>query len=713
MNVPRSLSAMVYWAPWSTDVGRLTRDFETIRGLGFDCIRAHDPTQVMMPTQDFGPEWAEPWLEAAERADIGVILHGFNEPTPRLLEQIGLAGVRYDALPPNDPRLNDLFEAWLDPFIERYKSSPPLVGWAGVGEPPAERVSIHDEHDEAGFRQWLLRHHGDAAGIDAAWNIYPDGPIIRTIDDAVEIARRGAVGPADTINGVSRARLNYGAVRDLMRFKTDQTLDFADRVLNRVRRLDPSRPCLLGIHQLLGNNAEVLWDNPKRAKLPDVCVSSIHLSWHYELVEQEVDRPTIMQAKMTADHATGPLSVAYETTGGPVQFSGGHGNPMSPGLMRRLCLAYLAGGNRGMGFWTWNSRPGGWEAGEYAMTTLDGRVTPWAETAGEVATNLTKYADELAASDARPRVALLEDWDTQAIYCLEPEQAVGFRDPSKLVRGTAQDPRRSLVGWSRALLDANVPFRYVTADSDLSGFEAVVVTNARALSDETLAKLSAYARDGGHLVADAQFGFMDQWGKVRPTGVGGAVDAMFGGFVAQLHDVGHTPLHLHGAANEAVRGFVADLVATSAETTARFADGRPAVLHGSHDRGRVTLIGFEPGRLTHHPGRVAMQSWMVDRLRLSDPSFDSSVPATTVLHGEDAGADHVFVHNDGPERPLRLHLPRRSELRAEILAGTLGDLSVGGDTITGTLPANDALWLRLSGRRTVGDEKNSHAPKGR
>ena len=689
---------MVYWSPWCTDAGRLAEAFGTIRGLGFDCIRAHDPTQVMMPTQDFGPEWAEPWLEAAERADIGVILHGFNEPTPRLLGQVGLAGVRYDALPAGDPRLGDLFEAWLDPFIERYKASPRLLGWAGVGEPPAERVGIHDEHDEAGFRQWLLRHHGDAAGVDAAWNIYPEGPIIRTLDDAVEIARRGAIGPADTINGVSRARLNYGAVRDLMRFKTEQTLDFAGRVLDRVRRLDPSRPCLLGIHQLLGNNAEVLWDNPARAKLPDVCVSSIHLSWHYELVEQEIDRPTIMQAKMTADHASGPLSVAYETTGGPVQFSGGHGNAMSPALMRRLCLAYLAGGNRGMGFWTWNSRPGGWEAGEYAMTTLDNRVTPWAEAAGEVATQLTRYADELAASDLRPRVALLEDWDTQAIYCLEPEQAVGFRDPAKLVRGTAQDPRRSLVGWSRALLDANVPFRYATADSDLSGYGAVVVTNARALSDTSLAKLDAYVRGGGHLVADAQFGFMDAWGKVRPTGVGGAADGLFGGFVAQLHDVGGTPLHLDGVGDEAVHGFVADLVATSADVAARFADGRPAVLHRSGDRGRTTLIGFEPGRLTHRPGRGALQSWMIGRLRLDGAAFTSNVPATTVLHGDDAGADHVFVHNDGPERPLRLRLPRRTGVRAEVVVGSLGDPCIEGDTIAGVLRAGDALWLRVSGR---------------
>ena len=692
-----SFSAAVYWRPFVRRADDLVADFTLIRDAGFSCVRAHEPSQVLMPGQDFGADWADPWVEAAERVGLGLILHGVNVPPPGVLGGSGIGPEELERIPADDPRLEGLLAAWIDPFIERHRGSDRVLAWAGVGEPPAGRAGLADDTDRAQFRDWLEESHGTAEAVDAAWNLYPDAALVRSLDDAVRIAAVCGRGPSPdgAISGVDRAKLNYGAARDVMRFMTDRRLGFSQIVHDRIGRLDPTRPRMLGTHQLLGNNAQLLWDNPKRARIADVHATSIHLSWHFELVDGEVDRPTLVQAKMTADYAPGKLSSAHETTGGPVQFSGGHGNSMSPGLMRRLCACYVGAGNRGIGFWTWNARPGGWEAGEYAMTTLTGEPTAWGRAAGAFSRVLAERGAELAAAEARPRVALLEDWDTQAIYCLEPDRQEGFRDPRKLVRGTPQDPRRSLVGWARALLDANVPFRFVVPGDDLSGYDAVVVTNARALADGVLAQLTEYATAGGRVVADAQAGFLDPWGKVRPTGPGGALDRLFGGWVDQLHDTGRGALALSaGDADLPVTGFFADLRTGDAGVSHRFADGRTAALDCSRGAGSACLIGFEPGRLTLHPGDAALQAWMIDRLRLGGPAWSSTAPATSWLHGPDA--DHVLLPNDGPAREVRLTRTAGGLTAAEDLLGTAPDLRLrDGGTVTLTLPAGDAVWLRL------------------
>ncbi len=166
-------------------------------------------------------------------------------------------------------------------------------------------------------------------------------------------------------------------------------------MLDLIREIDPAHAIAIGAHQLFANQPLLRWDIPKWAKLGDLFTSSIHLSWHFELVDGEVDRPVYMQARLTRDADKQGWTSCYETTGGPVQYSGGFGNAMTPGLMRRLMLSYLAAGNQNIAFWTWNPRPGGWEGGEYGMIDLAGDLTPWAEEAGLVTKAMHRWHDEL------------------------------------------------------------------------------------------------------------------------------------------------------------------------------------------------------------------------------------------------------------------------------------------------------------------------------
>ena len=126
-------------------------------------------------------------------------------------------------------------------------------------------------------------------------------------------------------------------------------------------------------------------------------------------------------------------------------------NHMDDGLMRRLCLAYLAAGNQTMAFWSWNHRPGGWEQGEYGMIGLSGEVMPWAHTAGRIAQAMDCWRDELWDDHETCSVGVVESWDTDAVLYRELAR---HRDddgiPGDLHGGTASMHRLALVGAGRA-----------------------------------------------------------------------------------------------------------------------------------------------------------------------------------------------------------------------------------------------------------------------
>ena len=182
--------------------------------------------------------------------------------------------------------------------------------------------------------------------------------------------------------------------------------------------------CLIGVgsHQLFINQAKLGWDIGNWARQGSMHTTSIHLSWHFESVQGEVDLPVYLQARATRDYFKSGFTSAFETTGGAVQFSGGYGNHMDNGLMRRLCLNYLAAGNQSMAFWSWNARPGGWEQGEYGMVGLSGEVMPWAYEVGRISKAMERYRHELWEESGTAKVGVAESWETDALLNREPHR---------------------------------------------------------------------------------------------------------------------------------------------------------------------------------------------------------------------------------------------------------------------------------------------------
>lgn len=689
-------STCVYWNPGDYDVAFIRRECERMLEVGFNAVRFHNAMPEV--DADGNPDYTrtDDWLGAAESAGIGVILH-VNEGKlpPAVLANHGLGEGGFRERFADDPKLRAAWRGWFVPIIEHCREHPALFAWGGPGEPGGGGGELASDEDRRRFGRWLEAEYGTVEALDAAWAIYPRAgrPMVASFDQAWRVLEGFKAGPK--ISGVHMAKRCYGAGRDMLRFLADKAADRLHAFASMFREHDDEHPLNCGSHQLLVNDAALSWDIGKFARVGDSHFSSIHPSWHYGLIGGETDLGTYLQARLTRDYFKGGFASCFETTGGPVQYSGGYGTAMTPGLMRRLSLSYLASGCLGLGYWTWNVRSGAWEAGEYGLTSLSGAVTPWAEAVGGVAKGVEQYAGELWDAEPDPPVGVLTSWDTNAVYVFEPGRHDVADGPSEITRGTAQQAARARIGAGRALAGRHVPFEFVTttdlAEGIAARYPAIYAPHLRAVDKGTVDRLRDYAEAGGRVVADVQFAFLDPWGKLPPNGPDGWQASLFGAYIDAIHDARTAPLRLDGFD---VKGFFGDLVPTGARVVARYEDGRPAITEARIGRGAAVLVGCDLSMMCWQPGPLADAAGdLLARLAAGDRAPTWSCTAPLAFRRRCPAADHLFVLNDGPARTA--YLTAADANYTEAVDVTRREPIPVDGTIAIPLPAEDAAWVRL------------------
>lgn len=684
-------SAVMYWAPHRETDDALAREhFRKIRDTGFDTIRIAPPSQVLLPDEGFQLDWPARWLDAAADFGLSAIVHAFEVPAPHTLAALGVTEADWPTLYADSEAYIALMDTWVAPVAQRFADHPALRIWAGPGEPPPGQGRLVTDEDRRRFAAYLEAQYGDIERLDHAWNICPalGYRIAENFEHATRLVDGFDVDP--TVNGVHRAKLNHGAGRDLLRFLTDARLDKARVMVDRIRAEDPNHPVYLGAHQLFANNPQWIWDNAELAKIADGHGVSMHLSWHFERVDGEIDRPAFIMARMARDAAKAAPTAVWEATGGPVQFSGGFGNHMSPALMRRLSLACLAAGHTGLGYWTWNTRPGGWEVNEYGLLGRDGEPTSWAHAAGQIATAMQRYAEELAAASTPANttadVGILMNWDSEAVYCFEPPR----HD-----HDVRQMPRDAWVGAARALTNMGVPFAFIDAAELLAdpvaaagSWPRLLATHLRSVDDALLVALEAYVQAGGRLVADVSFALLDRWGKLRPK-----PPQWLGARLNAIHDTRTQSRLVQGVP---IDGFYGDLAIDDPQTQviACFDDASPAAALTMHGQGAVVTLAFDPALMCLKPGRSDVERLLI---QLIDPTAQNNTCPIFVHHRTSPQADHVFLINPGPTAMatvVRKH-PGNTDI-TNVLTGESLSAMPSHVQVQVQVPAEDAVWIRLA-----------------
>jgi len=684
----RLLLSTVYWHPGDVSKEKLIYEFQRIKDLGFNSVRYHHCENPIEITQR--------WLDAAEEVGIGLSLHlnVKHYPGKPFDEVIGMNEHIFDSLHRYHSLRREAQKKYIRYMAEQFGDHPALSVYGGFGEPSPPDASAKDYLKEE-FVKWLREKYGTVEAMDKAWNIYPDaGPFVKSFEDAPTRLERQISMVVDTWPEATASKHRaYGSNRDYLDFLSSHDAWHTQDLVNEIKKYDPDHPVIMGSHNMLINQPFIGWNFAKWGKLADMHFSSIHMAWHFPYHDGEVDRPLYMQSKLTADYFKNGWSSAFETTGGAVQYSGGRGNSMDGGLMRRLLLGYIASDNFNISLWTFNHRPGGWEAGEYGLINYDGSLAPWTSDIKTVFQNIKKYKAELWEADAEPLVGMLKLWDNEALHLMEPNKRE-YDDGNGFNNGTKTVPIRANVGLTRALINQNVPFEYVFEHELMAGIAArypvIYAPHIRGISDELLQELDKYVQDGGILIADGPFAFEDPYGKMREVGENSATERIFGAYINKLHDTRTTNLSVNGVE---LTGLFAELKVTDAQPLFHFSDGEIAGTIHQYGKGKAILLGFDASMNCFDPGNTTIEELVaaISQQGQYQPTWHSTAPMT--YRQSSSEADHYFIVNDGAAKTVLLQVYDATYQRGEdVLSGK--QLAVENGKIPCEVPAHSAVWIR-------------------
>lgn len=415
---------------------------------------------------------------------------------------------------------------------------------------------------------------------------------------------------------------------------------------------------------------------------------SIHFSWHFDQVQNELVRPFYMQTSFMTDLFKGGWTGGWETTGGPQQFDGEKYGPrrgfyVDGGTLKQFFMSHLAGGFKGFGIWCWNPRTAGKEAGEYALLGRNNEVTDRAIQVGLIGKAMQRYRDELWAAHKEPYVGVLIDWNNEAVWAAMSDRGQdNFR----------MRPIEARVGVSRALINSNVPFEYVTPDDLRKGLAAryrvIYLPSMLAITSDVMEILKGYVQEGGRLVMDMPGGWYNEYATMLDTGEGSLFQEVFGATIPDFQYAGNNrDFHINGMR---IAGAMAMPQTRKATVLASFDEGGNAITEYKNGKGTAVILGYNAATMCFEPGHEQAEKTLVQHT-LGSYSPPYACEGAIVYRLASEKADHYFFMNDGPARKVRFDT---GDYRYSRVTDALtGETLQPGDPVD--LEGHSARWLRF------------------
>jgi beta-galactosidase len=400
-----------------------------------------------------------------------------------------------------------------------------------------------------------------------------------------------------------------------------------------------------------------------------------------------------MMSSLVTGWGKGVWCGPWESTGGPQQISGGKapfweeaqplmpGSTVNAGVMTQLMLSYLAAGFRGFGFWCWNARAFGWEAGEYALLDRNQKVCERTVQVGRLGRAARRWRDELWECRREPVAGIFTDFDTDAMWAAASGPG---REHYK------HKPMKARVGASRALINHNIPWEYVTGRDlrhGLAGrYKVIYLPAVFSLSHELWGILKDYVQAGGRLVMDMPGAGLDEYGRLLPADEGSRFEEIFGCELVDFQFSRNVPWKL---GERKLDGFVAELDATEARVLEIFANGKPAVTEMCCGEGTAVIMAFEASLSCFRPGDAEMEEMLAAyALGPIEPKF--SCEGALCYRTAGPQADHYFLVNDGPATEALLRTDGYDY--AGFIDAVSGEELLAGEPIF--IPEYSGRWVR-------------------
>ncbi|MDZ4801942.1 MAG: beta-galactosidase trimerization domain-containing protein [Bryobacteraceae bacterium] len=640
----------VVFLPWSGMTEQQMREhFRLMKKLGFNNLKQTQET----------PEW--PQAKVLEIAlEEGIIPFwygegGWERVTPELLRKLGLPENATKQQIRTDPRMLAYQKEVIRKGIALDSGRPHLesTGFKFTPDP------ILRSEDVKFFQRWLRDNYKSPLEIAVAWNQYEVGIDAKPFQSWDDVDS-GVAHIASLPNNLRGYGGEYGRVRDVLRFKAEYHTRDIQSLANAANKTNPNAPTRTGGE--MGLFLPFAWRATKMEALANTQTQtgsfypSIHFAWHFGEVGYEVPLPIYMQVSFAADLFKGGWTGAWESTGGPQQFTGAKGwdyeqGSTTPGFsatagtITQLFLSYLAGGFKGAGVWTWNFRRAGWEGGEYALLDRNGKATERAIRAGQIAQAAEKLRDELWEARKEPQVGVLYNWDSDAIWAA---MSLRGRDHFR------HYPMQARVGISRALINGSIPWEHVTPADIEAGlaprYKVIYLPAQIAVSNQLLEKLIEYVKNGGRVVLDAPGALYDEHGLVLNTAEGSAFERLFG---VEISDSQYSSNVVRVLMNQKLDGFVFALTPTRAQVKLRFQTDEPAVTEVKLGKGAAVVLAWDASYAHFKPGKSNLE-FQLRKYLMGDLKPPYSCLGAAVYRLAAPAADHYFFINESDTKSVRL-----------------------------------------------------------
>jgi beta-galactosidase len=609
---------------------------------------------------------------------------GWEAITPALLKNLGIPeNTPVNEIRKNPKMIDYQFGMLRKVIIDSQKSGTELIGSSQAYEPEIGGRGI--ELSEAGeklFVDWCKKTYGSVEKLNKAWNtnhigLLPPGGSFRSWDD---FSQRWKTIPGREM------RNNF----DILKFKVDHKLAALGSRAENFRTGNPNGAFRAGGELgLFRPQASFCVDLESVANVMTNYGSfypSIHLVWHFNEVNGETARPFYMQSSLAADYFKGGWAGPWEATGGPQQLSGekslNTGFTVDEGIMTQFILSQIAGGFKGFGLWCWSVRTAGLEGGEYSLLDRNNQPGPRAIKVGKIAQAMDKYRDEIWEAHKEPVVGVLTDWNNEAMMTVlsiksRPDYAF--------------DPYYCRIGVSRALINANLPFEYVTVRDLKAGlaprYKIIYLPGNLTFTEELMPILTEYVNHGGRVVMDMPGAIMDEFSRVYPTGKGSDFEKLFG---TTVNDFQFSGFNITNTIDGLIlKGFTVYATPTTAKVMTKYNNGNPAIMENRLGKGTAVLIGYEASKMCLKPGNTREESMLL-KYSIGSLSSPYKCNEAIVYRLSSPSADHYFLINDS-DKPVKANLTFR-DYKYRLTKDAVSGEAINPGEIP--IPPNNGIWIR-------------------
>ena len=274
--------------------------------------------------------------------------------------------------------------------------------------------------------------------------------------------------------------------------------------------------------------------------------------------------------------------------------------PYTADDIRTHVWACLASGARGMTYWQFRAERLGSESNACGIIDVDGRDNDRSEEVSRIGAILEEIGSELATlSPGAAKVAIVYDLQSDIVSRLEETNQGNLN--YNIYQPGIMDYRykRSIQGIYQHFLEAGymIDFVYSREIEKIADYQTVFLPYMIVMDDHKAHVLRDFVREGGSLISDASPGLRLENTWVSRTCPGHGLDEVFGAVETRRIVNASTTARLdfddcHLAIQ---KNIIAELIPTTADVTARWSNGAPALTKNKFGRGQAILCGLCPG----------------------------------------------------------------------------------------------------------------------